>query len=368
MPEWMDVGGGKRSYRVKGNTIEVDEKYDVFQSVGFGAYGVVCAGVNTQLRKRVAIKKMPKVFMDLVDGKRILREIILMRYMEHENVLKMLDLLRPREGKDKFSDVYVITDLMETDLHQVIRSKQTLSVEHIQYMIYQVLRALAYCHAAGVVHRDLKPGNLLLNANCDLKLCDFGLARGGLEDLDHPDGLELTDYVVTRWYRPPELLMMCNYGAPIDMWSCGCILAELVNRKALFPGSDYINQLSLIINVLGTPTADDTSFVRSEEARGFLRKMSKKKARPWPNVVPNATRDCLDMISNMVHFNPQKRLTACEALQHPFVAHLYEPSDNHVTLPDKNAFNWDFDDRDLTQQQLRDLLWREICLFHPRPG
>ena len=308
----MPDRGGKKCYRVKGNVLVVDERYEVFQPVGYGAYGVVCAGKDHRTGKRVAIKKIPKVFMDLVDGKRILRELKLLPFLNHENVMGLIDIMRPKEGRDAFDDIYVVCELMETDLHQVIKSKQKLTLDHIQYFSFQIFRALKYIHNAGVIHRDLKPGNILINSNCDVKLCDFGLARGGLDTAQ--SSLDLTDYVVTRWYRPPELLLMCSYSAPVDLWSCGCIIAELFNRKAIFPGRDYINQLSLITDTLGVPSTEDTAFVKSDEATSYMSNLPKKPGRPWTAIVPSATKEALDLLERLVVFNPAKRITAEEAL------------------------------------------------------
>jgi|TARA_B110000208_G_C11694007_1_gene403407 mitogen-activated protein kinase 1/3 len=133
---------------------------------------------------------------------------------------------------------------METDLHRIIYSRQDLTDDHVQYFIYQVLRAVKYIHSAKVLHRDLKPSNLLLNSNCDLKVCDFGLARG----IDDRTSQDLTEYVVTRWYRAPEIMLSeDDYSMAVDLWSCGCILAELLGRKPIFPGEDYIHQLQVSV-------------------------------------------------------------------------------------------------------------------------
>ena len=125
---------------------------------------------------------------------------------------------------------------MDTDLHRVIRT-QKLSIDHCQYFIYQTLRGLKAIHAVDVIHRDLKPSNLLLNGNCDLKICDFGLARH-LADVDDQRGM-MTEYVATRWYRAPEIMLTFKqYTTSIDVWSVGCILAELLSGRPLFPGKD----------------------------------------------------------------------------------------------------------------------------------
>lgn len=192
----------------------------------------------------------------------------LLRYFNHENIISILDIQKPR-GYDTFNEVYLIQvshpahhmpstwqtfyafifsvfmltycvaldqELMETDMHRVIRT-QDLSDDHCQYFIYQTLRALKAMHSANVLHRDLKPSNLLLNANCDLKVCDFGLARSAASQEDNSGFM--TEYVATRWYRAPEIMLTFKeYTKAIDVWSVGCILAEMLSGKPLFPGKD----------------------------------------------------------------------------------------------------------------------------------
>jgi serine/threonine protein kinase len=180
----------------------------------------------------------------------------------------LYDMEEP-EGPTGFEDIYIITELMETDLHRIVYSKQKLTDDHFAYFIYQLLRGLKYMHSANVLHRDLKPSNILLNSNCDLRICDLGLARGISQEGTSP----LTEYVVTRWYRAPEIMLACReYTKAVDIWAVGCILAELLRRKPLFAGSDYMDQLKLITSVLGSPSEEDLSFVKSERAKAFMAK------------------------------------------------------------------------------------------------
>merc|ERR1719469_170157 len=158
----------------------------------------------------------------------------------------------PPDSPD-FDDIYMVLDLMESDLYKVISSKQTLNEEHHQYFAYQILRGLVYLHSADVIHRDLKPQNILANKNCDLKICDFGLARGMADD-DAKDQDNLTDYVVTRWYRAPEVVLLASeYTMAIDIWAVGCILCELIGRRPFFTGKDHLDQIKKIFAVIGSP-------------------------------------------------------------------------------------------------------------------
>jgi serine/threonine protein kinase len=176
----------------------------------------------------------------------------------------------------------------------------------MQYFVYQMLVALKYIHSAEVIHRDLKPSNILLNADCSLKICDFGLARG----LDAEE-TSLTEYVVTRWYRAPEIMLACQeYSKAIDVWAVGCIYAELLGTKPLFPGDDYIHQLKLIVDVLGSPSEDDMTFIKSARARSFMQKQAGKPKQAWSSLFPKASAVGLDLLDKMLTFHPSKRVSS----------------------------------------------------------
>jgi tRNA A-37 threonylcarbamoyl transferase component Bud32 len=234
------------SFTAGKNTFTVDTRYEMIRVIGSGAYGVVISAKDEKTQENVAIKMVPKAFSDEIDAKRILREIKLLNHFHHDNIVRMVDMMPPNvKYLEDFTDVYLVVDLMETDLHRIIYSKQKLSMDHAQYFIYQLLRGLKYIHSCRVLHRDLKPSNLLVNSNCDLKICDFGLARGIRSPESAGQGtMLLTEYVVTRWYRAPEIMLACHeYSYPVDVWSVGCIFAELILRKPYFPGDDYIDQV-----------------------------------------------------------------------------------------------------------------------------
>ncbi|KAK9826803.1 hypothetical protein WJX81_002409 [Elliptochloris bilobata] len=274
----------------------------------------------------------------------------LLRHLKHENIIALRNI--PRPPSRVFNDVYLVYDLMDTDLHQIIRSSQPLTDDHYQYFIYQILRGLKYVHSANVLHRDLKPSNLLLNATCDLKICDFGLARTSSEVSF------MTEYVVTRWYRAPELLLSCDhYTAAIDVWSVGCILAELLQRKPLFQGRDYIDQLKLIIRTLGTPSEEDLAFISSSRARAYIKALQASQRCQFRTLFPDASAAAVDLLEAMLQFDPRKRITVEQALAHPYLAQLHDVSSEPAA---PSSFSFDFEEQELDEAALRAHVWAEM--------
>lgn len=348
------------SFLVCGTRFDVDRKYRLIKPIGTGAYGVVCSAENLETKEKVAIKKITKAFANLVETKRTLREVKLLRHFNHANIVSILDLMKP-ESYEQFDDVYIVNELMNTDLHQIITSSQPLTDEHVQYFIYQILRGLKYIHSAHVIHRDLKPSNLLLNANCDLKICDFGLARLASPDGDHQGFL--TEYVATRWYRAPEIMLSWKeYTKAIDVWSVGCILGEILGRKPMFPGVDYMDQLHRIVDTLGTPSYEDTEYIASERAKQYIRSLPFKKRVNFRTMFPKAPDLALDLLERMLTFAPEKRITVDEALAHPYLQLLHDPTDE----PTCHApFDINLEDVPLSKEGLKALLWDEACKMHP---
>ena len=352
-----DVPADKVKFVVGTTTFVVDAHYEYIKKVGHGAYGVVVSATDHRSNTKVAIKKITNAFEDLVDAKRILREIKLLAFFTHENIVSLLDILRP-PGPTGYNDIYIVTDLMETDLHRVIYSKQELSDEHIQYFVYQLLRGVLYMHSANVIHRDLKPSNLLLNKNCDLKICDLGLARGFDSDSEN-----LTEYVVTRWYRAPEVILSSSeYTKQIDVWSAGCIFAELLGRAALFPGEDYLDQVQRIIGVLGTPEVEDMHFIGNQSARRYIMKLPRRDKMQWTQLYPKANPIALDLLDKMIVFNPGRRWTVAQCLEHPYFKELHPPGGESLAPA---PFDWSFDHFEPTKELLQTLVYNESLHFHP---
>ncbi|KAH8829061.1 mitogen-activated protein kinase [Flagelloscypha sp. PMI_526] len=349
----------------------VGTQYQVLDVVGEGAYGIVCSAVHKASGKKVAIKKITP-FEHSMFCLRTLRELKLLKFLSEcgvsENIITVLDIVKP-SSYESFKEVYLIQELMETDMHRVIRT-QDLSDDHAQYFVYQTLRALKALHSADVIHRDLKPSNLLLNANCDLKVADFGLARS--VKTAEPSGGEtgfMTEYVATRWYRAPEIMLTFKkYTKPLTdkvvfrqltsgLWAC--ILAEMLSGKPLFPGRDYHHQLTLILDVLGTPTLDEFYAITTRRSRDYIRALPFRKKRPFATLFPN----CHSLGCGLLNKDSPE-----EALAHPYLEAYHDPDDEPVAPPlDPEFFEFDLHKDDISREQLKELLYEEIMSFQPLP-
>ena len=363
----------------------------------------------------VAIKKIREVFNNLTDAKRILREISLLSRLTHPNVVKILDILEPPKDMAEFRDLYVVFEYVESDLARVLNSQQPLLRDQLQYITMQLLAGMRHMHAAHVLHRDLKPQNVLVSRFCEIKVCDLGLARGIAELAGSGDGplgaafspnplhedvpvaeevcafasppgpdlgpdsrlrcastqptrsplmltRQLTKHVVTRWYRAPELILGGQYAHAIDIWSIGCIFAELLNMHVtnghgtgtfvLFPGKSCypmspsgedededspFDQLNVIFDVIGSPSTEEIDRVQDETARAYLRNLEKregKRVNKLDEMFIAAPTSAVALLRSMLSFDPGKRITIKEAIEHPFFdlgdarkGNLYAPID-----------------------------------------
>ncbi|GMH27432.1 hypothetical protein Nepgr_029275 [Nepenthes gracilis] len=339
-------------------------QYEIQEVIGQGSYGVVASALDTRNGERVAIKKINDVFEHVSDATRILREIKLLRLLQHPDIVKIKHIMLPPSRRE-FKDVYVVFELMESDLHQVIKENDDLTSDHYRFFLYQLLRGLKYIHSANVFHRDLKPKNILANADCKLKICDFGLARVSFNDA--PSTIFWTDYVATRWYRAPELCgsFFSTYTPAVDIWSIGCIFAEMLTRKPLFPGKNVAHQLDLMTDLLGTPSADCISRIRNAKARRYLHSMGKKSPVPFSEKFPNADPLALRLLERLLAFDPRDRATAEEALADPYCYGLANVEREPSTQPISKLM-FEFERRKLTKDGVRELIYREILEYHPQ--
>jgi mitogen-activated protein kinase 7 len=355
----------KRTYSIKDKAFdvkfEVDVRYEPQESIGCGSFGVVCSALDSKTGEKVAIKKIPKVFDVLTMAKRTYREIKILKHFKHDNIISIRDIMRPPEPPDILHDVYVVLDLMESDLHHVIHSEQPLTDEHLRYFLYQILRGVKYMHSAKVLHRDLKPSNLLINANCELKIGDFGMARG-LASTPDEHKMFMTEYVATRWYRAPELMLsLSHYTTAIDIWSVGCIFGEMIARKQLFPGTNYLHQLQLILSVLGTPSVEFVEGIKAERVKSYLKQLPHKTPVPLGSILPSASVDALHLLSKLLRFNPNERCLAEEALAHHYLAKYHDLDDEPVCMP---PFDFSFENCVMSKKDLQVALEEEIMDYH----
>ncbi|GAV76142.1 Pkinase domain-containing protein [Cephalotus follicularis] len=339
-------------------------QYEIQEVVGKGSYGVVASAVDTHNGERVAIKKINDVFEYVSDATRILREIKLLRLLRHPDIVQIKHVMLPPCPRE-FKDIYVVFELMESDLHEVIKANDDLTPPHHQFFLYQLLRALKYIHSANVFHRDLKPKNILANADCKLKICDFGLARVSFNDA--PSAIFWTDYVATRWYRAPELCgsFFSKYTPAIDIWSIGCIFAELLKGKPLFPGKNVVHQLDLVTDLLGTPSPESVARIRNEKARRYLSSLRKKPPIPFSQKFRNADPLALRLLERLLAFDPKDRPSAEEALADPYFYGLANVENEPSTKP-ISKLEFEFERRNLKKDDVRELIYREILEYHPQ--
>ncbi|KGO67577.1 hypothetical protein PITC_094460 [Penicillium italicum] len=236
-------------------------------------------------------------------------------------------------------DVYIVTDFMATDLHTPLESKK-LEDRFAQFFLYQIMRGLKYIHSAGVIHHDLKPGNILIDENCDLKIYDFGLAEA-----------QRTGFDPTSFYRAPEIMLMWQkYNEKIDIWSAGCIFAEMLMGKPLFPGKDYENQFRIIIQFLGNPPENIVANVASQNALRFIRSLPECRREQMQKLIPGSNAKAAALLNRMLQFDPAQRISAADALDSQYLA-LYHDATDEPTATE--TFDWASLKADLTSDALK---------------
>ncbi|EHN02106.1 Slt2p [Saccharomyces cerevisiae x Saccharomyces kudriavzevii VIN7] len=349
----------RHTFKVFNQDFSVDKRFQLIKEIGHGAYGIVCSARFAEAAEdtTVAIKKVTNVFSKTLLCKRSLRELKLLRHFRgHKNITCLYDMDIVFYPDGSINGLYLYEELMECDMHQIIKSGQPLTDAHYQSFTYQILCGLKYIHSADVLHRDLKPGNLLVNADCQLKICDFGLARGYSEN-PVENSRFLTEYVATRWYRAPEIMLSYQgYTKAIDVWSAGCILAEFLGGKPVFKGKDYVNQLNQILQVLGTPPDETLKRIGSKNVQDYIHQLGFIPKVPFVNLYPNANSQALDLLEKMLAFDPQRRITVDEALEHPYLSIWHDPADEPV-CSEKFEFSFESvnDMEDLKQMVIQEV-------------
>ena len=339
-----------KAYTYNDEVLHLPLRYKPGEIIGVGAYGIIISAVDTQNNNQVvAIKKL----------KRIAREILIMKYCQHENIIPLFDViihLNKDQNNNRTVDVYIVMEKMDSDLQKIIASKQELSDEHYQFILYQMLRALYFLHSANIIHRDFKPSNVLINEDCTVKLCDFGMSRGIKEE-----NALLTEYVVTRYYRAPEVMLSSHhYTKKIDVWSIGCAFAELLSKKFMFPGENYIAQIKLIIDVLGTQDVKDLDFISNSSAKNFVMQFQNIPKKNFSDILKCENPLAVDLVEKMLVFNPDKRYSIEDCLNHPYLKNMREGMEDPVFT---GKINLDFDDKNITFSIFFVYLVKEVSSF-----
>uniref|UniRef100_G1TYT9 mitogen-activated protein kinase n=1 Tax=Oryctolagus cuniculus TaxID=9986 RepID=G1TYT9_RABIT len=275
------------------------------------------------------------------------------RGLRRRVVIGLLDVFTPASSLRSFHDFYLVMPFMQTDLQKIMGME--FSEDKIQYLVYQMLKGLKYIHSAGVVHRDLKPGNLAVNEDCELKILDFGLAR-------HADA-EMTGYVVTRWYRAPEVILSwMHYNQTVDIWSVGCIMAEMLTGKTLFKGKDYLDQLTQILKVTGVPGAEFVQKLKDKAAKTYIQSLPQMPKKDFTQLFPRASPQAVDLLEKMLELDVDKRLTASQALAHPFFEPFRDPEEETEA---QQPFDDALEHEKLTVDEWKQHIYKEIMGFSP---
>jgi len=402
----------------------IPARYEVKQLIGTGSYGSVCEAFDKERSGLVAIKKIGHMFEDLIDCKRILREIAILSKLNHDHVVRLYDIPVPNPV-NSFDELFIVMEICDSDMKKLCRTDVQLSPLHINTLLYNLLVGLKYLHSAGIYHRDLKPANCLVNQDCSVKICDFGLSRAiGEPEQAHLGSLpntpretqagdesvaagaapivpsttrlrrHLTGHVVTRWYRAPELILLQeNYTEAIDVWSVGCIYAELLgmlegtktqDRGPLFPGSscfplspdhkhktDYKyhtrgkqDQLNMIFNLLGTPPDSDIELLERDDAKRYIRCFSKREGDGFDARFPFADARSKNILAGMLTLSPTTRMTVAQALNHELFTDIRDPSKETSCALGNIVLEFE-KEPDLDETLLRQYFRKEIKKYHP---
>ncbi|XP_028459685.1 mitogen-activated protein kinase 8 isoform X4 [Perca flavescens] len=325
------------SLDVGDSTFTVLKRYQNLRPIGSGAQGIVCSAYDQILDRNVAIKKLSRPFQNQTHAKRAYRELVLMKCVNHKNIIGLLNVFTPQKSLEEFQDVYLVMELMDANLCQVIQME--LDHERLSYLLYQTLCGIKHLHAAGIIHRDLKPSNIVVKSDCTLKILDFGLARTAAT------GLLMTPYVVTRYYRAPEVILGMGYQAnDIDQWN-------------------------KVIEQLGTPSQDFLMKL-NQSVRTYVENRPRYAGysfeKLFPDVLFPADSDhnklkasqARDLLSKMLVIDASKRISVDEALQHPYINVWYDPAE--VEAPPPKILEKQLDEREHTVEEWKVLIYKEV--------
>jgi mitogen-activated protein kinase 15 len=288
-------------------------RYKILEELGKGAYGIVWKAQAIKTRQFVALKKIIGAFNNDVDAQRTWREVLLLKSLCHPLLIGLLKVYAAANDKD----LYLVFPYVETNLH-LVNADSRIEAEHKQFIIYQLFLGLKYLKDMNVLHRDLKPCNILINSQCQIKIADFGLARTISAGRD-PTGQVLTEYVATKYYRSPEILLGGTlYSFSTDIWSTGCIIAELFSKAPLFKGGSILEHILSIYSIFGVPSEEDYKIIGIAPNLQIIQSLRPELTVRLSSVLTGASKDLLHLIERCLTINPEKRITVEEALLHPY--------------------------------------------------
>eukprot|EP00178_Gracilaria_changii_P018829 TRINITY_DN5428_c0_g1_i1.p1 TRINITY_DN5428_c0_g1~~TRINITY_DN5428_c0_g1_i1.p1 ORF type:complete len:478 (-),score=60.63 TRINITY_DN5428_c0_g1_i1:2029-3462(-) len=350
----------------------VDIRYRQMKLIGSGSYGLVVKAIDTTHNSRVAIKKILRAFSSTRMARHVLRELRLLRHLRHPNIVRLLDIDVPG-AYSAWHAVYMVTPLLKTDLRAAFNEAQVQDRLTQKTISYQILSALEHMHSLGLMHRDIKSRNILLDEHMNVQLCDLGESRFYskanrdilFDDLPHfGKEPELTGAVSTIIQSAPELSLGAEYDAEVDIWAAGCVIAEVIRpgHQYLFDSTARKSHLQEIIDVVGFPSAEILEDLPNY-SRWYMKHVRKSSGNRIAELLgPDVDRLAVDLVEKMLTFSPRERISAKDALAHPWFDEVRtETSSEHETYD----FCQSEPPRKASTSQLKQLVWREVVAFHP---
>uniref|UniRef100_A0AAR2J0V6 Stress-activated protein kinase JNK n=1 Tax=Pygocentrus nattereri TaxID=42514 RepID=A0AAR2J0V6_PYGNA len=331
------------SVQVGDSTFTVLQRYQQLRAIGSGAQGIVCSALDTVLGIPVAVKKLSRPFQNQTHAKRAYRELVLLKCVNHKNIIRLLNVFTPQKSLEEFQDLYLVMELMDASLCQVIH--MDLDHERMSYLLYQILCGIRHLHSAGIIHRDLKPSNIVVKSDCTLKILDFGLARTACTNF------MMTPYVVTRYYRAPEVILGMKYKEnDIDQWNK---VIEVLGTPSL----EFMNRLMETVRnyVMNKPQFPGISFSELFPDWAFPSETEHDKLK---------TSQARDLLSKMLVIDPECRISVQEALSHPYIHVWYDPAE--ADAPPPQISDKQLEEREHSIEQWKELIYKEVMDWEER--